>query len=676
MVSKMQHSIKLKTILQSNYFYYFLIIFTIIYFIFTTIIIKYRTNISDFTNLEGTIIKINYDDDKINFILKSDEKIICTYYLNKQDNINLLGKKVLITGKLNSLNNNTIPNNFNYKKYLYNNKIYTSLEVDKIKILKDENIFYKIKNVLTQKINAYDQKVKTYLNLFILGNKDFLDENIYNIYQSNGIWHLFAISGMHIGLIILILNKFLKKLKFKKLIISLLLTFYAFLVNFTASVLRVVIFYLLKNILDYFKIKLSSFKILLLCAIILIIINPFIIYNVGFQYSFLISFALILMNNKIKGNYIQKIFKISLISFLVSLPITINLNYEINILSLFLNILYVPFISIILFPLSIITFLIPIFSPIFNGFINLLEYSNKIFYQLNINIIMPKLFIGTIIIYYLFLYLIYLNNKKYYFIILFILLFFNKFVYRLDSNYYVYFLDVGQGDSSLLISPYKNEVIMIDTGGSYSDYHISDKTIKFLKSQGIFKIDLLILSHGDADHAKETLNLLDKLTIDNIIINKGNINKLEEEILKKGHIVKNYQSKYFNYININKYYNDNENESSIISYFDILNYRFLFMGDTSKAIEVKLLNDYQIKTDFIKLAHHGSKTSSDYNFLKYINPQLAIISSGRNNIYHHPASETIKTLEDLNIKYLNTQTSGTILIMINKKGYTIKEFKP
>ncbi len=677
MVSKMQHLKRLKTILQSNYFYYVLIILTIIYVIFMTIIIKYKTNINDFTTLEGIITKINYDDNKISFILKNNEKIICTYYIKEKDNLDLLGKKVLITGKKNDFYNNTIPNTFNYKNYLYNNKIYLSIKVDNIKVLKDENILYKIKNNLTKRINSYDKEVKTYLNLFILGNKDYLSDDMANIYKTNGIWHLFAISGMHIGLLILILNKLLNKVKGQKIIISLFLIYYAFLANFTASVLRVVTFYILKNILNRLNINTSSFKTLLLCATFLIIINPFIIYNVGFIYSFAISFALILMNDKIKGNYFQKIFKISLLAFLVSLPITINLNYEINILSIFLNIIYVPLISLIVFPLSIITLLIPLFNPLLVLLIKLLECSSQLFYSFKLNIIIPKMFAIIIIIYYFILFLIYRSNKKYLCFILFLLLLINKSLYKLDSNYYVYFLDVGQGDSSLLISPYKNEVIMIDTGGSInSSYHVSDNTIKFLKSIGIRKVDLLILSHGDADHAKETLNLINKFKIENIIINNGNINELESQIIKEGNVVKDYQSSYFNYINIDKYYNDSENESSIISYFNILNNKLLFMGDTSKNIELKLINEYLLKADIIKIAHHGSKTSSDYQFLKNINPSLAIISSGRNNIYHHPSSETLSSLDDLNIKYLNTQTSGSIRVTINTKGHTIKEFKP
>ena len=93
-------------------------------------------------------------------------------------------------------------------------------------------------------------------------------------------------------------------------------------------------------------------------------------------------------------------------------------------------------------------------------------------------------------------------------------------------------------------------------------------------------------------------------------------------------------------------------------------------------VERKFIQDYSFKGDFIKLAHHGSKTSSSIEFLKNYDIIKAIISSGRNNIYHHPSEEVISSLNNLKIPYLNTQTSGTIEIKLNKNNYVIKEYAP
>ena len=671
---------KLRTILQFNWFYYFLIIFLIIYIFLNTIVIRYETSNPNPDYLEGIITDINFNADNISFILKGGEKVRCVYYGNDINFADYLGKKVRVKGSIIPIYNNTIPNTFNYQKYLYNKRIYLNYNVKEIEILKDENLFFKIKKLIYQRIDGItknDNLSKTYLNLFILGNKDYLSENLKDIYRVNGIIHLFAISGMHISLFILLLNKILKNFKFKKGFIIAFLGFYSFLVNFTASVLRVVLFYSLKYLFENLQIDLDNQKILFLSLTIILLIEPFMIYDIGLLYSYSIAFALLFFKEKITGNYLQRIFKISFIALTVSLPITINMNYEINFLSLFLNLLFVPLVSFIIFPLSIITFICSPLLPILKVFLTLLESLNIFFYNYRLTLLIPKMPIILIVLYYLVILIIVKYHKSKGILILTFIVFVNVLIPKLDNNYYVYYLDVGQGDSSLLISPHKEEVIMIDTGGTFKDnYHISKNTITFLKSLGINKIDLLIISHGDVDHAKETLYLLDKFRVNNIILNHNKDNNLEKKIRESGKVNDKYQSKYFSFQNINDYLSANENDSSIITYLKIYNYSFLFLGDISKSIEENLIKDYNLQGNFLKLAHHGSKTSSSEELLKNFKINLAIISSGRNNMYNHPSKETIENLEKLNIKYLNTQTSGTILLKLRKNDYIVKEYKP
>jgi len=491
---------KLKIVLQSNLTYVLLFLFIVIYIIFFTKIIKPDINISS-NESEGIVTDIDINKDKASFILKNKHLIKCNYYFKDYDNIdnfkNLLGKKIKVFGTKKELYNNTIPNTFNYKKYLYNNKIYNVYQINNIEILENENVFYKLKNNILNKINNYPENIKIYLNLFILGDKSFLDETIYNNYRNNGIWHLFAVSGMHISLIIFVLNIIFKKIKFKNLIISLLLMYFMFLTNFSASVMRATIFFYIKNILNFWNIKINNKKILFLTAIIILIINPFTIYNTGFQYSFLITYAIMNESNKITGNYLIKILKISIISVIVSFPITINMNYEFNLLSIILNVFYVPFISFIAFPLSIITFIFPVFSFLLKIFIEILEYTNTRFNSINLNIIVPKMSVFIVFLYYLVLYIYKKCQRKIYLLCLLLIIVFNIFIKRIDNNKYVYFFDVSQGDSILYINHLNSETIMIDTGGLInSSYHVSNNIILFLKSIGVSKINSLLLTHG------------------------------------------------------------------------------------------------------------------------------------------------------------------------------------
>ncbi|MBE6157161.1 MAG: DUF4131 domain-containing protein [Firmicutes bacterium] len=488
---------KLKTILQSKITYLILLIFCIIYIFLCTVLIKYESKINE-NIIEGIVISLSINEDNISFVLKTTEKVKCTYYDEDTSKYkDLLGKRVRITGTKKELYNNTISNTFNYKKYLYNNKIYLSFNVESIEVLEDENVFYKLKNKLIDRIDTFDELTKTYLNLFILGNKDLLDEDMYKTYRTNGIWHLFAISGMHISLIILLLDKLLGRIKLKKVIIVCVLFYFMFLTGFSASVQRTTIFYFLKSILEFWDIKLDSKKLLYLTAFFILLINPFMIYNNGFQYSFLITLTLMMESKYITGSYFKKIFKISLISFVISLPITVNMNYEINLLSVLLNIFYVPFISFVVFPLGIISFIFPFLSFILNFLIYILEFTNQLFYNIKLCLIIPKIPTLIIVLYYLALYIFHKCRHQKYLVFGLILTIINIVFPKLNSGYYMYFLDVGQGDSSILITPYKQMIIMIDTGGIvHSDYHVSDNTILFLKSLGISKIDLLIITHG------------------------------------------------------------------------------------------------------------------------------------------------------------------------------------
>lgn len=677
---------KLKIILQSNYTYLILVVISFAFILFSTIIVKYESKLSNETELIGIITSVEYKEDKITFILKTQEKVMCNFYLDEQNENykNLLGKKVKVYGNLKEPTKNTIPDTFNYKKYLYQNKIYKIFNINQIKIIEEENLLYKFKNIIINKLNDNEPIIKTYLNLFILGENTYLDDEMYSTYRDNGIWHLFAISGTHISLIILFLSKTFQKLKFKNIIIYTILIYFMFLTDFAASIMRATIFYFIIEILKFLNIKVSNSKILLITAFLVIIFNPFAVYNVGFQYSFLISFTLIKLSNKITGNYFEKIFKISYISFLVSLPITINMNYEINLLSILLNIIYVPFISFVVLPASVISFFIPFVNVVLIYLINILQYSNNFFSNFNINIIIPKMNFIFIIIYYLFLYFYFKLNKKTYLILIILTIIFVKIYPKLDSNYYVTYLDVGQGDSSILITPYKKEIVMVDTGGNmFSNYHMSNNIILFLKSIGITKLDYLVLTHGDYDHMGEAINLVSNFKVGKVIFNCGRFNELEHKLIKE---LDKKKIEYYSCIkelniNDNKLYflNDkdygNENDNSSVIYTKLNNSKFLFMGDAGVEVEENLIEKYNLQDiDVLKVGHHGSKTSSSKKFIDEITPKYSIISVGKNNRYGHPNDSVLENLE--NSKIYRIDLDGSIIFKIKNNQLKIETCNP
>lgn len=664
---------KLKMILQSRYIFKIL---TILILIITIIYTKYypfksvfNTNDTEFIGIvEDYIIK----DNQIKISLKSKERIIVTYkYTGKVFNNLSYGDKIKVTGVLKEPSTNNIFNNFNYKKYLYNKKIYYIIEASKIdKIQNNNNHIYTIKNLLYTRINSL--KSSNYIKALLFGDNK-LDKEIKTSYQINGISHLFSVSGFHINFITSIIYFYLDRVTYNKKIkyitVDIFLVLYLLLCN-TTSLLRCTVMNILLSINHLLKLNIKKIDIVLLTLILCIIINPFIIYDIGFIYSYTISFFLILYKNKYKtNNKLLKIIYISLISFLVSLPINIYTSYEINFLSIILNIIIVPIVSLILLPLSLLTLIFPILDNILYLITSILEKISL--YTSNINIfkqVLSKPSIILIIIYYLVIILILSKNKHYYLIL--ILLIFHKTIPLYNSNLEVVMFDVGEADSMLISTPSKKVNILIDTGRGIDINNI----IIYLKSIGISKLNYLIITHGDEDHIGGALYLIDNFKVDNVILNKGDYTELEVELITH---LKNKNIKYTNNINkipllgsymylLNTKKFSNENDNSIVTYFEYQKYKFLFMGDSSSKTEEYLINNYNLTNiSFLKVGHHGSNTSSSTHFINKITPKVSLISVGRNNFYHHPNKEVLTNLS--NSVIYRTDINKSIKIKINNK---------
>ncbi len=678
---------RLKIILQSNFFYILTLLCLIVYVWLCTSVIKYH---SFYPNgeiiLQGRVSNIALKENKLTFIIKDKEKIKATYYLKEEEMIDLQEKDTIsIQGIVSTPSNNTIFNTFNYKRYLYQNHIYKTLTVKRIDIIKkSRNPFTIVKNKIIKRAS-----INQYLCLFITGNKSLLDSSVYESYQTTGVAHLLAISGMHISILVYILKKLLKYTPqiIENIIIFIFLIFYAYIVGFSASVMRVVICYILKTKQDY--LKLSNIKILLLSLFILVVTNPFIIYNIGFQYSYLTAFSIIITQKYHHKNYLLNILIITSFASLFTLPITINLNYEINVLSIISNLIMVPFVSFIIFPFSLITFIMPIFLNVYTFITNIME---KIILMINqfhlLTIIIPRMNFFLIFLYYVFLLLFVYYGYKKFIILLLLPIVSNIVIYHFDSSYKIVFFDVSQGDSSIIICPYQKNTVLIDSGGitSYNgsfSYQVSDNIIKYLKSVGISKISDFVITHGDFDHMGEAINLVDNFKVEKVIFNCGEFNDLEKELIK---VLDKKRIKYYTCIkelNIdnNKLYflqtkeYDNENDNSNVIYTEINGYKFMFMGDAGIEKEKDILEKYNISNiDVLKIGHHGSKTSSGKEFINEINPKYSIISVGKNNKYGHPNKEVLDNLDES--KIYRTDQDGSIMLKVKNNKLKIETCSP
>ena len=430
--------------------------------------------------------------------------------------------------------------------------------------------------------------------------------------------------------------------------------------------------------------------------IIAIIINPFIIFQVGFQFSYMISLSLLLFNkkiNKIKNKFLRNLY-LSFVCFIVSFPICIYYYYQVNILSILFNLIVIPIVSIIIFPLSILTFVFPFLYNIFEYSIIILEYINSCFTNLDFGIIIfPKPSLFIIFIYYSLIFCG-LYNQKIYIILLIVMIIHKNYPY-LDTSFNLIAIDIGQGDSLFLKFPNNKGNILIDTGGIVkyeketwqrrkTEYSLSNNTIiPYLKSIGINKLDYLIITHGDYDHMGEAINLVNNFKVEKVIFNCGEFNELEQDLIK---VLNKKKIKYYSCIkelNIdkNKLYflqtkeYDNENDNSNVIYTELDGYKFMFMGDASITTEKEILNKYNLPNiDVLKVGHHGSKTSSSKEFIDKINPKYSIISVGENNRYGHPNDNVLDNLEGS--KIYRTDQDGSIMFKIKNNKLQIETCVP
>ena len=652
---------RLKNILNSNTF----IIILLVLSIFRVCTINYNYKITN--NTEGIITKV-YSN---RFIIKDTIIYGETNYK--------IGDYVKVYGIGSKIENNRIFNLFNYKKYLLSLGIkYKIYSKSIVKLNNKVKLKYKVKNKIIDIINS--RKNSSYLHTFILGNNNYLEDNIKETYRMNGISHLFSISGMHVSLLtfllLYILNK-IKKSSINYIVIILFLLFFVFLTDYSKSVIRAVSLYILIVLNKEFKLGLSTIKLLVFVLLFNLIINPYNIYNIGFIFSYTISFYLILFNKIINrhSNYFIKVLVTSFISFLVSIPILINNYFSINLLTIINNIIFVPLISIIIFPLCLIDIFINIdFILLF--FINILETLSLFLVKLNIQIILCKMNILITLFYFIIitfvLYKIY--KKKYLYIFLIIIVLFIHTSIRKDN--FITYLDVGQGDSIFLSLNKKS--ILIDTGENSSKDIIS-----YIKSNGINKINYMIISHGDFDHMGEAINLVNNFKVEKVIFNCGPYNDLESELIK---VLDKKKIPYYSCIselniNNNKLYflqtklYDNENDNSNVIITELNGYKFMFMGDASITTEKEILNKYNLPDiDVLKVGHHGSKTSSGKEFINEINPKNSIISVGKNNRYGHPNKDVLNTLE--NSKIYRTDQDGSIMFKIQNNKLKIETCSP
>lgn len=630
--------------------------------------------------------------------------------VNKQANIEV-GDMLLINGTYVEPEVARNERGFNYKEYLKTLEIYGTVEINHYKVIKkgriNKLILYtaRLKEILKSNISKVIKKEenKNLLIAMILGDTEDLSEELKTDFLNSNLYHILSVSGGQVSNIIIGITILFRLLKIHKKIMDALciviLIEFMFLTGLTPSIIRACIMCIINLISGLIIRRYDIANSLGISLLIILINNPFAINSLSVLLSYfgflgiivLGSFTIKEVNKVIKNNILRYIFNIVISSVAAQIfifPIILYVFGTISLTFIFSNLLIIPLSTIItIIGLFIMICPLPIFGfvePLIELTINIVGFFSNIGIS-KIYCIIPN--IKEIIIYYVMsIYLYYMLRRDYIYkikhffrkykkiiVLILVLSIGISFIYKnIPKDLYINFIDVGQGDSTLITTQY-NKKILIDGGGSEfgSTFDVGEKTLlPYLLKKKIHKVDCVIISHFDSDHVGGILTILEELNVKQVLIPKQveyseNYNKFLDIIKKRNIKVKIVgEGNTINldkntYIDIlwpeEKQITDNVlNNNSMIVRLCYKNFKMLFTGDIEEIAEQKLLQKYEntekLTADILKVAHHGSKSSSIAEFLEKANPKIAVIGVGKNNKFGHPNAGVLDRLSMLRNK--------------------------
>ncbi|MDQ0351083.1 competence protein ComEC [Alkalibacillus filiformis] len=562
----------------------------------------------------------------------------------------------------------------------------------------------------------YTDQTIAWLKALIFGDRSYISDEVLNAFQFWNISHLLAISGLHVGFFIgflYVISHYIFKLPNEsiKWFIIVIIPFYIVIAGANPPVLRAGFMALIILLGSMFHKRLDTTDVISVVLLLILWFDPYLVYQLAFQFSFIVTLSLVLSKNFLKRDHWLLIsLKVSLISQLAILPIQFEHFYFTNVLSFLANLIFVPYYTFFAIPVSLVLVVAVIFPYNVSKLIEIVYLNvQEVVHSMVVRFGEPDLAIWivgevsliTVVTFYLFLLLMMrawgLNKLKAaaLFGSLAISVFFiEQYATFFDSTYKITMLDVGQAEAIVIELPNRRGVFVVDVGEEViypfdgdHDRNYTSIIKPYLWSNGIRNIDALFISHFDFDHVASAQLLIDEFN-PNYIFSHPFIEEqeyLDEESMEQ--LIPIYEgvnlelagAKMFVMApaNSDEFLLKSENERSNVFILEYDGHQTLFTGDTYESVEVDVARRYDLsEVDLLKIAHHGSDTSSNKEFLNAVGAEVAIISAGRNNRYNHPTPLVYERLLTEGYEVYRTDEHGAIKVKIEGGQGTIKPFIP
>lgn len=565
--------------------------------------------------------------------------------------------------------------------------------------LNPKDAAYFFKGYTEKKIYEYLSGDTAALLLGVLtGNTKGLSDTLKNCFRICGLSHITAVSGMHIGIILTLAASVFALLRMKNHKIAIifyiaLIWFFALIAGLGASVTRAALMTTLFFTAYLLKRDSDAFTSLATTALIMLFANPLVLFDVGFDLSFLATAGILLFAPPLRERLRPFIgapcglVAVTCSAQFVTMPVVAYYFGVIPLIGIFANVLLCPLIPVVM-ALGILflifsgisfaaSFLAVLLKTLLNGIIYTVIFISNLpnaSHVVKFSMVWTLSYILICIALYMFL--IKKRRKALYLAALSSAVFFVFITSAfLTSNAYLSFINVGKGDCAVFKT--QRAVLMFDGGGNYERDIGREIVLPYLRREGISEVDVAFLTHCHIDHGGGFVPLLKEGIIKNIVLpyeadGSGLFAEIEEAAREGGaNVFFINTDKSFDFCGIRvdavNTADGNEENNGVVYFLTYGRNRACFTGDINKDAERALCkNMSDISCNLLKIAHHGSATSSDSGFLKAVGAKFAVITCAGEKF---PAPETVDVLRSEGISFAATKACGNIEINMDRKRF-------